>query len=145
MSNAAPVRALDPMEGSGSLIDPSLLTISGEGRVRLVCGRCTQCGAESFPKAEVCTSCLSLDVDSFELDGPGALFAFSVIHQGPRHWHLPYAVGYVDFPGGLRVFGHIKGPFESLAIGSTMKIELGELGTNEQGGPLTSYIFAVEE
>lgn len=145
MSNTAPARAPSSDDELKTFIDDNLLEVDPQGGVHLLCGRCTDCGAENFPRAVVCSACLSENIDSFDLSGHGTLYAFSVIHQGPRHWTVPYAVGYVDFPGGLRIFGHLKGPFEDLAIGATMGLEIAQLGAKADGAPLTSYVFAAEK
>jgi len=145
LSELAPPIASAPVSEGAALIDERLLRIGQDGDVRLVCGRCASCGAESFPQAAVCASCLSQDIEPFELAGPGTLYAYSIVHQAPRHWDVPYAVGYVDFPGGLRVFGHIAGPFEKLSIGKTVELKLGKLGARPDGTPLSSYVFAVKE
>ena len=39
----------------------------------------------------------------------GIVYSHSVIHPNPKSGQAPYAVGYVDFPGGTRIFGRLEG------------------------------------
>ncbi|GAB7550348.1 Zn-ribbon domain-containing OB-fold protein [Cupriavidus sp. 8B] len=48
--------------------------------------------------------------------GMGAVYSFTVIHPSPKSGQSPYALGYVDFPGPVRIFGRLQGK-ERPAIG----------------------------
>jgi uncharacterized OB-fold protein len=39
----------------------------------------------------------------------GELYSFTVIHPSPKSGQQPYALGFVDFPGPVRVFGRLLG------------------------------------
>jgi len=39
----------------------------------------------------------------------GAVYSFTVIHPAPKSGEAPYALGYVDFPGPVRLFGRLQG------------------------------------
>ena len=39
----------------------------------------------------------------------GRVYSFTVIHPGPKSGEPPYALGYVDFPGPVRIFGRLQG------------------------------------
>ena len=41
--------------------------------------------------------------------GPGVIYSFTVIHPSPKSGQAPYALGYVDFPGPVRIFGRLQG------------------------------------
>lgn len=74
---------------------------------RLLGGRCDACGEASFPKTDVCPSCLSENIISFALSSHGRLYSYTVLHLGKTGEIVPYAVGYVDLPEGVRVFAHL--------------------------------------
>ncbi|MNT78452.1 hypothetical protein D3C72_2176930 [compost metagenome] len=37
------------------------------------------------------------------------LYSFTVIHPAPKSGLAPYALGYVDFVGPVRIFGRLQG------------------------------------
>lgn len=39
----------------------------------------------------------------------GAVYSYTVIHPGAKSGELPYALGFVDFPGPVRIFGRLQG------------------------------------
>ena len=80
--------------------------MEGEGGLRLKGGACSSCDTLAFPKPDICSACLSEDIEDVPLAGDGVLYAFSVIHVG-RRADLPYAVGYVDLADGVRVFAEL--------------------------------------
>jgi uncharacterized OB-fold protein len=41
--------------------------------------------------------------------GIGEVYSFTVIHPSPKSGQPPYALGYVDFPGPVRIFGRLQG------------------------------------
>lgn len=41
--------------------------------------------------------------------GVGVVYSFTVIHPSPKSGQAPYALGYVDFPGPVRIFGRLQG------------------------------------
>ncbi|HSI59849.1 MAG TPA: OB-fold domain-containing protein [Ideonella sp.] len=47
--------------------------------------------------------------DTVELDGAGEVYSFTVIHPGRKSGEAPYALGYVDLPGPVRIFGRLTG------------------------------------
>ena len=43
------------------------------------------------------------------IEGVGVVYSFTAIHPSPKSGLGPYAVGYVDFPGPVRIFGRLEG------------------------------------
>lgn len=41
--------------------------------------------------------------------GAGTVYSFTVIHPAPKTGLPPYALGYVDFDGPVRIFGRLQG------------------------------------
>jgi uncharacterized OB-fold protein len=64
-----------------------------DGRVRLIGGKCPACGALSFLGAIVCTECLSEAVTPHALADRGRLYSYSVVHNAPSGWNVPYVLG----------------------------------------------------
>ncbi len=119
-------------------VAPGLVDASGPQPL-LISGKCKACGALSFPKAEVCPSCLSQDIGTAHLASDGVLYSFATVHQAPKHWIVPYHLGYVDLADGIRVLAHIEG---EPVIGGTVRLALGRVGTGPDGSALTSYVFS---
>jgi uncharacterized OB-fold protein len=104
-------------------------------------GACRACGALSFPRAEVCAECLSLDVEDRLLSEEGELYSSSRVHMAPKGWDVPYVIGYVDLPEGLRVLAHIDDSHRDPRIGAKLRLSEGRVGVAPDGEVLTSYIF----
>lgn len=105
--------------------------------------KCAECGRIYFPRRIVCTECgsdhLMLD---YVLTGPGKLYSHSIIHAAPKTFSPPYAVGYVDFPGNVRVLGQIVGwGNHTLHQGAAMAIERGAIAKEADGSLRESFVF----
>lgn len=50
----------------------------------------------------------------------GTVYSFTVIHPGAKTGLAPYALGYVDLPGPVRIFGRLQGKARP-AIGDTYR------------------------
>jgi uncharacterized OB-fold protein len=44
-----------------------------------------------------------------ELAAEGRVYSFTVIHPSAKSGQAPYAMGYVDLPGPVRIFGRLRG------------------------------------
>jgi uncharacterized OB-fold protein len=59
---------------------------------------------------------LAARFDTVPVAGEGEVYSFTVIHPGAKSGQAPYALGYVDFPGPVRIFGRLQGQ-ERPAVG----------------------------
>jgi len=82
---------------------------------RLLASRDPRSGALRFP-AYPAASPLAAGCETVELEGRGQLYSFTVIHPNPKSGAQPFALGYVDLPGPVRIFGRIQGAH--VAIGA---------------------------
>src|SRR5712691_6660584 len=123
-------------------VAPDLVSVDANGLPHLTGGRCRACGVRSFPRAPVCTSCLSEDVDACNVGDHGTLYSYSIVHQAPKGWAVPYALGYVDLPDDVRVLAHLDVAASAVKIDMPMKLAVGVVGTDAAGSPLISYTFA---
>jgi uncharacterized OB-fold protein len=131
----------EPASADPRFVAPDLVRVDERGQPHLVGGRCRNCDAFSFPRAAVCTSCLSEDIAAIDLGHEGSLYSYSIVHQAPRGWATPYALGYVDLPGDVRVLAHIDVPQGEIAIDMPVRLAVGVVGRDETGAPLMSYTF----
>lgn len=142
MSQAADLAVHNPLADAESrFVAPALVECSSVGAPRLIGGRCANCGALSFPRAAVCTDCISEQIEKTELASEGRVYSFAMVHQAPKGWAVPYALGYVDLTDKVRVLAHIDVPESALAIDMPVRLSVGRVGTGPLGEPLMSYTF----
>lgn len=122
---------------------PGELEVHADGTGNLLGSRCCSCGAHFFPRREACSGCLSDELETVAFSTTGTLYTYAIIHQSTPQFEVPYAIGYVDFPEGVRIMGQIGGcEFDEIEIGMPMRLSLEPFGTDEHGSPLTGYRFA---
>lgn len=122
-------------------VAPDLVALDAKGTPRLIGGRCRKCGAVSFPRAAVCAHCLAEDIEAVELAHEGTLYSYSIVHQAPKGWTVPYGLGYVDLPDNVRVLAHLDAPADKIAVNMPMRLSVGVVGADASGTPLFSYTF----
>jgi uncharacterized OB-fold protein len=132
---------------AGVSFRPGELEIHPDGTGNLLGSRCRVCGSHFFPVREACSGCLSDDLEMVRFSTRGALYTYSVVHQSTPAFEVPYVLGYVDFPEGVRIMGQITGcEIEDVHIGMALELSLEPFGEDEEGNPLTGYRFRpVEE
>jgi len=55
------------------------------------------------------SSPLSGTHENVSITGIGEVYSFTVIHPSAKSGEAPYALGYVDLPGPVRIFGRLVG------------------------------------
>jgi len=123
-------------------VAPDLVSVDANGIPHLTGGRCRACGARSFPRGPVCTNCLSEDIAACNVGDRGTLYSYSIVHQAPKGWAVPYALGYIDLPDDVRVLAHLDVAASAVKIDMPMKLAVGVVGADAAGSPLMSYTFA---
>jgi len=93
--------------------------------------RCTECGHAVF--------------DRVTLAPTGTLYTYTIIHGAGGVWPAVYAVGYVDFPEGVRVFGQIRDTDPTvLTVGARVGVEPTILYERKDGTRVQSFRFFVQ-
>jgi uncharacterized OB-fold protein len=96
----------------------------------------------AFPPHPMCPSCGAEGGQAtVELSPVGTLYTFSEIHIAPKGFATPYAVGYVDLPEGVRLFGQIEAAASQLKVGQEVAVTLGPVRSEASGGTVISYKF----
>jgi len=125
---------------------PGELEVRPDGTGNLLGSRCRSCGAYFFPIREACAGCLSDDLETIRFSTEGTLYTYSIVRQSTPAFEVPYALGYVDFPEGVRIMGQIGGcEFDEIRIGMPMVLSLEPFGEDEEGNSLTGYRFRPAE
>jgi uncharacterized OB-fold protein len=107
----------------------------------LLANQCASCGQLFFPKAKLCQACLHEDLEEAPLSRKGTLYSYTVAHMPSSFFPPPHAMGYVDFPEGVRVFAPLKitedKPFH---VGMEMEVLIEKIWEFE-GKELIGYVF----
>ena len=111
---------------------------------RLIVSKCKVCGAVAFPARPFCPNpaCKKVreNVEKVELSKTGTLYSYAIqVYPTPppfKYEKDKFAVGIVDFPEGLRVWG-ILTRMENLKIGMKVETTLGRLYEDDQNEYLT--------
>ena len=130
------------MNGRTEYFPVSRPWIDEDGAVRLIGSKCVHCGAVAFPPHPSCPVCGAQGgQDTVQLSPVGTLYTFSEIHIAPKGFTTPYAVGYVDLPEGVRLFGQIEGRAADLKLGQQVTVTLGPVRMDVSGRMVVSYKF----
>ncbi len=128
--------------GIGTSFRPGELEVHPDGTGNLLGSQCRSCGAHFFPVRVACSGCLSDDLETIRFSTEGTLYTFSIVRQSTPAFEVPYALGYVDFPEGVRIMGQIGGcELDEIKIGMPLALKLTPFGEDEDGDPLTGYRF----
>lgn len=96
----------------------------------LLANRCKSCGQILFPKAHICLSCFSDNMEELPLSRRGKLYSYTIGRMASSHFMPPYALGYIDMPEGVRVFAPLKieeSEYGQLRIGMEMEVTIEKL------------------
>ena len=130
----------------GTSFRPGELEVREDGSGNLLGSHCRSCGAHFFPVRGACSGCLSDDLETVRFSTEGTLYTFSIVRQSTPAFEVPYALGYVDLPEGVRIMGQIGGcQMDEINIGMPMVLSLQPFGEDGDGNPLIGYRFEPAE
>lgn len=75
---------------------------------RLIASRHRETNEWVFPAVPESSPLAALH-DNLEIESTGEVYSFTVIHPGKKSGEEPYALGFVDLPGPVRIFGRLTG------------------------------------
>ena len=118
----------------------------------LLGSRCASCGVMTFPTQADCPRCMGQSMEETPFARRGTLWTFTTqefVPKSPPYFRqeteesfVPYAVGYVEFPGQARVEGRIDTDDpSSLAIGMEMEVAVVPLTEDDHGNEVMTYVF----
>ena len=121
---------------------PGELEVGANGTGHLIGARCTACDAHYFPMRRTCARCLSRDVERVPLSTHGTLYTYTIVRQSIPAFEVPYVLGYVDLPEGVRLMSQIAGcEPEDVRIGMPLVLSIEPFGHDEDGNELMGYRF----
>ena len=117
----------------------------------LLASRCRKCGIAAFPVASSCMACSGQDVEIEELPSRGTLWTWTVQQFMPKNPYksdetpetfIPYGVGYLELPGGVRVEGRLtENDPQKLQIGMKMDVVFEPYRTEDNGDEVINFFF----
>ena len=108
----------------------------------LIAGRCKSCGKYTFPKYYACPFCFSDELEDAPLSPTGVLHSFTIARRSMPHYPVPYGLGLVDFPEGVRVMAQLEADnLEELKLGTEMEVTVGRVRKSSDGKDIISYKF----
>lgn len=125
------------------VIDEALIRVHSDGW-ELLGQKCEACGHIAYPRKRVCPRCFSEELKEYPLSKRGVLHTFTYTYLGPKRFNLPYGMGFVDLPEGIRLLGLIDHPVaerEALKAGMAVELVLGEIAGAGSGEKVHSYMF----
>jgi|GEM_PF-602545 len=78
-----------------------------EGVVYLRGSKSRSSGSQAFPERRVCLDTGACDMEPFLFGPRGTLYSYTTVHVSSSR-SVPYTLGYVDFPNGVRVLAHVR-------------------------------------
>lgn len=108
----------------------------------LIAGRCKACGKYTFPKYYACPFCFSEELQDASLSPVGKLHSFTIVRRSLPDYPVPYGLGLVDFPEGVRVMAQIESDdLGKLELDSEMEVAVGPVRRGKDGQDIISYKF----
>ena len=117
---------------------------------RLLGSKCATCGTPYFPKSSACHNpdCQDPRVEDAQFGPRGKLWSYVVQFYPPPppvkydEPFVPYAVGAVDLPGGLRVLGRMSvDDVKKIKIGMDVDLVIERLCGDKDGNDVTTWKF----
>ena len=117
---------------------------------RLRGSRCGACGETTFPAQQGCPSCTAQGCDEVELSPRGTLYTWTiqrfpppVPYAGDTENFVPFAVGYIELPEGVRVESRLTESDPSrLSIGMEMELAIEPFAVDDEGRDIVTFAFA---
>ena len=115
----------------------------------LIGSRCLPCGVTTFPAQAACPRCTSTEVTRHLLPRQGTLWTYTIQgfrpksppYEGPEEF-APYAVGYVELPGEVKVEALLVDvDHGALRIGLPMELAIVPFRSGVDGSARVTYSF----
>jgi uncharacterized OB-fold protein len=140
---------LEPNEKKRISIKDGLFTIplSPADQVRLAGSRCKNCNEISLGKQKTCANCGGIELEGIPLSRKGKLWTYTVIrHKPPGDYKgpdpfVPFGLGLVEIPEGIRVLSPIQGELEKMKVGMELELEVFPLYTDENNNEVMAFRF----
>ncbi len=139
----------DAMEPKRVPIREGLFTspLDDPGQVTFMGSRCAACGEVALGKQAACGNCGGDQMAEILLSRRGKLWTYTVIrHRPPGDYKgpdpfVPFGLGLVELPEGLRVLSPLACALGVLKIGMDLELEVYPLFRNDKGNEVMAFRF----
>ena len=101
---------------------------------KVMATRCKKCGVSYFPPRVDCPSCLSSDVEWFEVKGEGKLRSYTKVNYGPTGFEndAPYTLALGEFDG-VQILARLSRDIEEkdIKVGMSLVVSPVKLPNNK--------------
>ena len=117
---------------------------------RLLGSTCATCGTPYFPKSPVCRNptCAGARMEDASFGPKGTLWSYTIQYYPPPppakydEPYVPYALGLIDLPEGLRVLARISTDTpEEVVVGADVELVIEKLYTAADGSDVMTWKF----
>jgi uncharacterized OB-fold protein len=117
---------------------------------QLIGSKCAGCGEVAFPKQGSCPNCTGTVTDEILLARRGTLWTWTIQHFPPPsppyigdpESFVPFGVGYIELPEGVRVEARLTESDPSkLEIGMPMELVIEKFVDDDERGALMTFAF----
>jgi len=116
---------------------------------QLIASKCKACGEVAFPKQASCPNCTGDATEEVLLTRRGKLWTWTIQRFPPpppfigdRENFVPYGVGYIELPEGIRIESRLTtSDPEALEIGMEMELVVEPFIDGEDGSKLMTFAF----
>lgn len=121
--------------------------LSPAEQVRLIGSKCKNCSEISLGKRQTCSNCGGGDLEEIPLSRKGKLWSYTVIrHKPPGDYKgpdpfVPFGLGLVEVPEGIRVLSPIQCALEKLNVGMELEMEVYPQYIDENGNEVIAFRF----
>jgi hypothetical protein len=116
-------------------------------QVKLLGSKCKKCQEVGLGKRLTCAHCGGEEMDEIPLSKKGKLWTYTVIrHKPPGDYKgpdpfVPFGLGLVELPEGIRVLSPIYGDPDKLKIGMNLELEVYPLYVDENKNEVMAFRF----
>ena len=121
--------------------------LSPSDGVRLLGSRCENCSEVSLGKRSACPNCGGESIEGIAMGDRGHLWTYTIIrHRPPGDFKgpdpfVPFGLGLVELPDGIRVVSPIDCDIERLKIGMELELVVFKLYDNEERSAVMAFKF----
>ncbi len=123
------------MEKKRVFITDEICRQDENGKYKLYGSICKKCGHKTYPSSSFCTSCLSQDLEPYDLAEEGEIYTYTIIRVRPPYGHYPspHPLAYVDMPESeARVMAPLYMEQEDkFHVGAKVKLEFADYWEEE--------------
>ena len=117
---------------------------SPDEKPHLIGSRCRECGEVFFPATDMCANCCVMNMEKIALSRRGKLDTFTDVNYA-QQWSkepVPYCVGAVDLPDGVRINSVLVDcAVGELHRGKEVELVLAKLYEDENGNDVITFKF----